>query len=207
MGPIELLEPPSERIVSLAAVKAHLRVDHSEEDELIEAYMVAAEQRLEGLYGITGRAFRPQRYRVSFGRFGPSLCLPFPPTISVDALTYLDNNGDEQSFAQAGNWRVIGIGSPRGAVIVPEDGVSWPSLYATPDPDLVRVEFTAGYQSATSPGDDLVPAQIKHAVKMIVADWYEHRTSSVIGTSAAELPHGVENLIAPLRVARAYLAA
>lgn len=202
---IEVVEPPSQRIVTLAEMKAHLRVDHDEDDELIDAYMLAAEQRLDGPTGITGRAFRSQRLRATYHGFGQSICLPFPPLISVESLTYLDSNGDEQTFAEADQWRVIGIGAPGGGSIVPLYGVSWPSVQSTTDPDLVRVTFTAGYYSAVSPGDDPLPATIKAAVKLMVSDWYEFRPSTVIGTTAAPTPHGVEMLIAPFRVAGAYM--
>lgn len=202
---IEILELPGMRIVTLAQLKQHLRVEFTDDDELIEAYNEAAESRLDGPTGITGRAFRPQRLRLSLPGFCARICLPFPPLISVDRMSYLDSNGDELEFAQAGNWRVIGIGAPGGGMIVREEGVEWPSLQATADPDLVRIDFTAGYYSAVSPEDDRVPAAIKAAIKLMVADWYEFRPSTVIGTSAAPTPHGVENLIAPLRVAGAYV--
>lgn len=203
---IELLEAPDQPIVGLDEMKAHLRVDHTDDDQLIELYTQAATDRLDGINGITGRAFRPQRFRLSSPSFG-CMALPFPPLISVDAISYLDSNGDELSFAQAGNWRVIGVGNPQGGGVVLEYGVEWPSLLATGDPDKVRVTFTAGYYAVSSPENDRVPPVIRHAIKLMVADWYDHRPSSVIGTTAAPTPHGVEMLIAPLRVARAYLAA
>lgn len=203
---IEVIEPPADRIVSLSEMKAHLRVDHTDDDQLIEAYTIAAEQRLDGPGGITGRAFRPQRLRATFCGFGERICLPYPPLIQVDSLTYLDSNGDEQTFAEADQWRVVGAGTEQGGAIIPLYGVTWPSLLATPDPDLVRVTFTAGYYSAMSPENDRVPETIKAAVKLMVADWYEFRPSTVIGTVAAPTPHGVEMLIAPFRVAGAYMA-
>jgi uncharacterized phiE125 gp8 family phage protein len=203
---IETLEPPTDRIVSLAEMKAHLRVDHTDDDSLIDVYTIAAEQRVDGPFGITGRAFRPQRLRASFGSFGAKICLPFPPLISVDSIAYLDTNGVEQTFAETGNWRVIGAGTERGAEIVPLYGVVWPSLLSTSDADLVRVAFTAGYYSAASPENDRVPEIVKACVKLIVGDWYEHRPSSVIGATAAPTPFGAENLIAPFRVPGAYMA-
>lgn len=203
---IEILEAPGDRIVTLDEMKAHLRVDHTDDDALIQAYTMAAEQRIDGPRGICGRAFRPQRLRASFPGFGARISLPFPPLISVDSLTYLDSNGDEQTFAESGQWRVIGANTEQGAEIVPLSGVAWPSLLATSDGDLVRVTFTAGYQSFASPENDVLPEIIKAAVKLIVADWYEFRPSTVIGTVAAPTPHGAEMLVAPFRVAGAYMA-
>lgn len=204
---VEVLEPPAARLVSLDEMKQHLKVDHDDDNALIEAYMTAAEQRIDGPYSITGRALRPQRLRVSMGGFATRICLPFPPLISVERIGYLDSNGNELEFAQAGNWRVIGIGNEQGGEIALEYGVEWPSLLATADPDLVRIDFTAGYQSASSPDDDRIPAPLKHAAKLIVGDWYDFRVSTVIGTTAAETPGGAERLIAPFRVARAYISA
>lgn len=204
---IEVLEPPSVRLVTLAEMKQHLRVDHDDDNALIEAYMTAAERRIDGPSSITGRAVRPQRLRVTMGGFSDRICLPFPPLISVERISYLDSNGDELEFAQSGQWRVIGIGNEQGGEIVPEYGVEWPSLLATADPDLVRIDFTAGYYSARSPDDDVIPAELKHAAKLMVGDWYEFRPSTVIGTTAAQHPLGAEMLIAAFRVPGAYVAA
>lgn len=204
---IEVLQAPTDHIVSLAEMKQHLRVDHTDDDQLIEAYMNAAEARLDGPDSITGRCFRPTLLRAYFHSFGRSICLPCPPVISVTGITYLDSNGDEQTFAEADQWRVIGLGTTGGAEIVPLHGVEWPSLLTTTDSDLVRVDYLAGYVNANSPGDNAVPAAVAHAVKLIVGDWYDFRPSTVIGTTAAPTPHGVENLIAPYRVAGAYVAA
>lgn len=203
---LEVIDPPADRIVSLAEMKQHLRVDHTDDDQVIDAYMLAAEGRIDGPWGITGRAFRPQTYRYSIPNFLSSIPLPFPPLIEVVSLDYLDDQGNPQNFAEAGQWRAIGVGNEQGGAIVPLSGVTWPSVLATSDPDKVRVTFTAGYYRAGSPENDAVPPTIKAAVKLMVGDWYEHRTSSVIGTVAGPTPHGVEMLIAPFKIYGAYFA-
>lgn len=203
---IEVVEKPVDALITLEEAKAHLHVDHTDDDALILAYVQAASERLDGPAGICGRAFRVQRLRLSLPGFCEQIELPYPPLVAVHGVTYLDSNGDEQTFAAAGQWRVIGIGAEQGGRIVPLYGVQWPSLLATADPDLVRIEFSAGYVSASSPDDDAVPKAIKNACKLMVGDWYEFRPSTVIGTTAAQLLHGVEMLIAPYRVAGVYMA-
>lgn len=203
---IEVLEAPTEPIVTLADMKAHLRVDHSEDDALIEAYMSAAEGRVDGPNSITGRCFRVWRLRMTLPGFGVRMPLPFPPLIDVEAVRYLDNNGDEQSFASTDQWRVIGQRHAQGGLISLLEGVEWPSLQATADPDLVRIDFTAGYQNLNSPDNDPIPKEIPHIIKLMVGSWYDHRASDVIGTTGAQLPLGVEMLLAPFRTTGAYMA-
>lgn len=204
---IEVLEAPTEPIVSLAEMKAHLRVDHTDDDTLIEAFTAAAESRVDGPNSITGRCFRVWRLRLFLPGFGVRMRLPFPPLVSVDAIRYLDNSGVEQEFASADHWRVIGERQAQGGMVALEDGAEWPSLLATADPDLVRIDYHAGYVNLNSPEDARpMPPEIAHAVKLIVGDWYDHRSSSVVGTTAAPTPLGAEMILAPFRTSGAYMA-
>jgi uncharacterized phiE125 gp8 family phage protein len=203
---IEVLEAPADPIVSLAEMKAHLRVDHTDDDTLIVAYTAAAENRVDGPTSITGRCFRVWRLRLNLPGFGVRMHLPFPPLVSVDAVRYLDNNGDEQEFAEADHWRVIGERHAQGGLIALLDGAEWPSLLATADPDLVRIDFTAGYVNLNSPDASPLPKEIAQAVKLMVGDWYDHRASSVIAATVAPTPLGAEMLLAPFRTAGAYMA-
>lgn len=203
---IEVLEAPSEPIVSLAEMKAHLRVDDTDNDTLIEAYTAAAESRVDGPNSITGRCFRVWRLRLSLPGFSVRMLLPFPPLIDVQAVRYLDNSGNEQEFAAADHWRVIGARHAQGGMVALLDGAEWPSLLATADPDLVRIDYLAGYINSGSPEDSLpIPKDIPHAIKLMVGDWYDHRSSSVIGTTGGPLPLGAEMILAPYRIAGAYM--
>ena len=41
-----------------------------------------------------------------------------------------------------------------------------------------------------------VPETVRHAIKMLVANYYENRENELIGTISKTLPFGVEQLIA-----------
>jgi uncharacterized phiE125 gp8 family phage protein len=45
-----------------------------------------------------------------------------------------------------------------------------------------------------------VPAPLRHAVRMLVAHWYENRGLVAAGAGIATLPAGVAALVAPYRV-------
>ena len=62
----------------------------------------------------------------------------------------------------------------------------------------IEIDFTAGF-GATA---DSVPAPLKHAMLMLTAHWYEHRDPGEIGSSAAQVPAAVSDLIHPFRTIR-----
>lgn len=83
----ELVTGPTDPVVPLSAIKQHLRVDHDDEDELIEAFTDAATQMLDGPSGILGIALAPQTWRAVFSE-GEDVHLPLGPVISqADPVT------------------------------------------------------------------------------------------------------------------------
>lgn len=77
----ELVEPAQSNVVDLDVVKAHLRVDHDDEDTLIQMYLDAATQQLDGPTGILGLALGPQTWRAVFEPH-EDIVLPIGPIIS-----------------------------------------------------------------------------------------------------------------------------
>jgi uncharacterized phiE125 gp8 family phage protein len=45
-----------------------------------------------------------------------------------------------------------------------------------------------------------VPDALRHAIRMLVAHWYENRGLAAIGGNVAMLPAGVGALVAPYRM-------
>lgn len=59
---MKLITPPASPVVSLADLKAHLRVDHSDEDALIASLEAAAVSYLDGWGGVLGRCILAQTW-------------------------------------------------------------------------------------------------------------------------------------------------
>lgn len=76
MTPV-LITAPTADVVSLVEMKAHLRVDHADEDATITAMTAAAVAHLDGYGGILGRAIMPQTWAQEWTCAGPyRLALP-----------------------------------------------------------------------------------------------------------------------------------
>jgi uncharacterized phiE125 gp8 family phage protein len=60
----------------------------------------------------------------------------------------------------------------------------------------IELDVALGYGATASD----VPDALRHAIRMLVAHWYENRGLAAVGTSVAVLPAGVGALIAPYRM-------
>ena len=153
---------PATLPVSVPEVRQHLRVDTEEEDFTIEGYIRAALMHVERL---TGVAFETQTWRW-YGDEFPSdgeICLGLGPVTAVTTVAYLDAEGADQEL-DPGEYRVDTV-SQVGRVILA--GSAWPSTNAVEN--AVWVEFTAGRA--------VTPADVQHAIKLMVASMYEDRSS------------------------------
>ncbi len=190
-----LVTPPTVLPVTLAEAKAHLRVEHDEDDALIAAMLAAAIERLDGWSGILGRCLIEQVWALPFERFPRSdlIGLPFP-NVSGVVVSYRPSNGAAAiEFSSSFWWLTETV---TGSVIVLAAGASWP---ATADrPDAVTATMTVGYGAA--PAD--VPAPIRSAILLMVGDLYRNRETTGQGASplgSIPMSTTVEALLAPYR--------
>lgn len=170
------LSAPAAEPLTLAEAKAHLRVDFSDDDALITALIVTARQQAEHR---TGRALVTQQWRYGLDQFpDDSLELPKPRLVSVQSVTYLDNDGVRQTLA---NTEYDVITDEMIGRIIPAYGKSWPSCRVWPG--SVQVSVTCGYGAASD-----VPQSIKAWMLLAIATWYENREALTAGQPVAELP-------------------
>lgn len=189
--PLELVTPPAEEPLALAAAKRHLRVDESNtaDDDVIASMIVAAREWAEH-YML--RAIITQTLRLSLDAFpAGAIIVPRPPLQAVDHIEYVDPDGVTQILDPT--YLVDAASEP--ARIFPPHGEAWPATRDTPN--AVRVEYTAGYGDASA-----VPAAVVAAIRLRLGTLYEHRETVVVAGGVAELPRsqGAENLLYPIRV-------
>lgn len=188
LTPVRTVEP-SALPLTLSEVKAHLRVDHSDEDTSIQIYVEAATAYVDGYSGILGRALVTQTWRQDACSWPTDrLRLPLAPVQSITSIQYYDANNVLQTLS-AGNYSLLeDARSPYAAWL---STASLPSVYDRED--AIRVTFVAGYGAASA-----VPAAIRAALLLMVGDLHENRESVVVGQTVNETP-AVKSLLAPFR--------
>lgn len=211
---LERLTEPEIEPVTLAEAKRHIRqfVNITNEDDDVEVLIQVAREWVE-VY--TGRVMIEQSWRLSVRRAlsyagdtvsgftGPGyyygstswlksggVYLRRSPVLEITALYTVDAAGEETLVA-VDQYQLRDQGSkwPR---IVPLAGAAWTG-------SEFRVEYRAGFADRLgSPvtGAEVVPAALKHAMKLIIANYDENRGPVVVGTISAALPLGIDWLLA-----------
>lgn len=170
--------PPTVEPVSLAEAKKHLKVDLTDEDELIAGMITAAREHIEH---ITRRAILTQTWDICLQDWpqGNNITLPYGCLQSVEFVAYRDAGGEKHILAEGVDYIVERNGEKVGRVVLPRGG-SWPGFGLYPS-NPITVRFVCGWASPAA-----VPASIKNAIKSHLADLHERRGDAVIGQSVVE---------------------
>jgi uncharacterized phiE125 gp8 family phage protein len=184
LGALKLATAPAEEPISKAEAKLHLRVDISDDDDLITSYIITARRRAEK---ISGRAFVTQTWDYVLDAFpaGDTLKIPFPPLQSITSIKYYDEDGTEYTVS-SGDYYVDTYGEP-GRVVL-KSSATWPSI-SLREANGVIVRFVAGYGDA-----DDVPEEFKQAIYLLVGHFYENR-EAVTDARLLPTPDGVMALL------------
>jgi uncharacterized phiE125 gp8 family phage protein len=195
---IKLITPPAAAPLTLTETKAHLRVDHNEDDLLIDGLLKASTDYCQQF---TARAFVSQTWELVLDEFPVNeVLIPMPPLQSVTSVKYDDANGFEQTVSVL-EYTVDDVSEP-GWVVPSTSG--WPSSIFQ-GINAVRIRFVAGYDPGTNSPVDLaanVPQAIKAAILLHVGQLYAQREDIVVGTVVNRVPTGgIEHLLRQYRVA------
>ncbi len=194
--PPALVTPPVEMPVSLEQAKAHLRVDHDEDDELIEAVIAAAVGHLDGYGGILGRALMPQEW-CEYASFFPAsrvIEMRLAPVLEIVEVRTRDADGVE-TVLDENSYRLLAPASSRPVLLFGVD-VALPALASAPD--ALSVIYRAGYEDAE--GNPAVPPALISAIKLMVGDLYRYPETVAQGAvSAVPMSTTVDRLVSPYR--------
>lgn len=193
----KLVQPVVEP-VALSELKSHVRVEHEEEDDLLQGLIQAAREYAERR---TERCFVDTRLEMKIDTFpiGAELPLPMPPfcptaTRQAVEVSYLNTTLQPITLTEAepaiasmpGTYLVNRSATP--AYLTPNVNGYWP--VTGPIRAAVTVRWWAGYGASGAS----VPKGIRHAILMLAAHWYLNREAVAPG-SMGSVPYGVDELL------------
>lgn len=169
--------------ISVADFKSRLRVDHTDEDALIQSMLEGAVDMIDGPNGI-GCAMMSQTWQKSMDVFPGTILLPGASVKTVSSIKYIDTAGVQQTLASSG-YRVDILSEP--CRITPAYHASWPGIRSVTG--AVIVEYTLGEATA-----DNVSRALIAATTLIAASHYENREAAG-GRPQNEVPFGVQAIL------------
>lgn len=181
-----LVTPPASEPVSRDEAKLHLRVDHLDEDTLIDTLIASARLYVELRMR---RVLVTQGWRLFLDAWPSSGTteVPLRPLASVDGVVVYDGEGTPVTVPAADYLVDLVSDPPR---IVLRGNRPRPGLAV----NGIEIDLTAGYGG---PAD--VPAPIRAAILQLVAHWYERREPVAFGGQPSSVPETLDGLLDPYR--------
>ncbi len=176
---------PSTTPITTAEAKTHCRVTTSDDDTYIDTLVEAATDHVED---VTGLQLVTATWTWTLDEFPESdtLIAPVNPMATVASVKYLDSDGAQQT-CDSSNYDTDFTSMP-GRIVLAYN-VQWPIIRGN-EIDSVEVIFTAGYGAASA-----VPSHLRHAIKLIVGHWYEHREDATDGFAVKTVPRAATSLM------------
>ena len=180
-----LVAGPAVEPISLEDMHLYLRLDDTQENDLVASLIKAARLTIESAtrLKLVSQLWRLSIAQVSAGR---AIRVPLAPVTSVTAVRAFDAAGVE-TLVDPARYRLRTGHEP--ALVTFEAGF----------PDAsggIEIDLVAGFGS--SAGD--VPEPLRQAMRMLVACWFENRGDGA--HQRALLPEDVALMIAPYRSLR-----
>jgi uncharacterized phiE125 gp8 family phage protein len=185
--PSILLSGPAVEPWSVAEAKNFLRTENDDDDTVIASLIAAARSHVEAM---TRCALIAQTWRFVLDQW-PKDGRIKPGRGPLRTLTAA------RTYDSAGSATTIDAGT---FIVDKASGVIASSEWALPAPGRatagIELDVEIGFGSAATD----VPDVLRHAVRTLVAHWYENRGLIAIGQSVAMMPASVSAMIASYRV-------
>lgn len=188
---LSIVTPATALPVSLDAARRNARIDNTDEDarltELIRAASAYVSKHTDTALITQTLAWRMDRFPIKIRE----LYLPIWPVQSITSISYRDENDVSQSLDLATvSTRLPARGHAR---LARKRWDAWPSTLDTPD--AVEVRFVAGFGAT----HESVPEELKQAILLLVAHWFENREAVLVGSASKEVEFAVQSLVETIR--------
>lgn len=165
-----LVTPPDTLPIIVDEVKQALRIDHNEDDAVIDRLIRSAADHYEGWNGILGIVLVEQTWRQDFDSFHDCMHLPLGPVRDIVSVKYRNREG-QMSTVAASSYTLRTDGGGRSFV-------RFDSSYSRPtdlhESAAVQVEYRAGWPNTDdTPPRSTVPHDLRTAIILRVQLSYD----------------------------------
>ena len=183
-----LQQGPRAEPVSVAALRQDLRLDDARDERLLASLITSARLMIEAQ---TGVRLMSQNWEVLMDDWpGAEIALPHWPVQQITSVSLL--GGGRHPVADNLYETHFTVRPPR---LMRKPGMSWP---APRRPALgIAIALVAGFGARA----DSVPADLREAVRVLAAHWYEHSAWQPAGRGQS-VPGAVQALMQPYRALR-----
>lgn len=214
MAKYKQLTAPTFEPVTLDEAKKHLRLEHTNDDVLIETVIIPgvrdfAERHTGTIIPVrTFTAVYDTIFQTKFNAdmgwwdgvregaisttsYANSLELPLPPLVSIEEVRVI-NRAAESSVFDDTNYYADTYSEPGKLVL--NEAKLWPADMR--EQNAIEIDFTAGY------AQDSIPPMLKVACNQIVSHWYENRELYEVGTILARVPVSAMSILERFKIKR-----
>jgi uncharacterized phiE125 gp8 family phage protein len=180
-----IVNGPAIEPVALADAKKWLKLQTSDDDDVVGALITAARLMVEAQIR---RMLITQTWRLIYDGWPDTrvVKIPLAPFQSLAAMRVYDAN----SATQAVNTSLYYVDAAADAARI---------IFGAPPPEPgrnaagIEIDIVVGYGATAAS----VPEPLRQAIRMLVTDWYENRGDAGADDSANALPSSVRSLVAP----------
>ena len=180
-----LIEP-----ITLSEAREHLRNEGlTADDDYINTLITTARKWVENY---TSRALINQTWVQSWDEVPGNAVFEIArnPLVSITSFQYYDENGDSQSYTTYQTDTQSDV-----AILCPNYNTTFPSVQLG-RLNVINLTFVCGYGLTA----DDVPMDIKHAIKILLAYFYDDNRSGVYMDKTIPVPKIVEYLLTNYRL-------
>lgn len=169
--------------VTLAAAKAHCRIDTGADDDYVTALISAATDYAQG---VQNRQYINATYTLNLNGLPPEIYVPVAPLSSVTTFAYNDSNGAAQTLTENSDF-VVDKKSEPGRIKPHPDSTGWPDTYAG-SYNAVTITLVVGYGASAANIPSPMKERIQQAILIMVSHLYEMREPILTGTIITQVP-------------------
>jgi uncharacterized phiE125 gp8 family phage protein len=186
LHPPQRTAQPTVEPVTLDEAKLHLRVEHTVDDALIQSLISAARQHVEDVCEASFATDQTWQQTVDGSPGAWWIPLARGPVQSLTSVELVDSVGAVVDVLDC----ILDVDTTPARLYSPVAG--WPEPPTTAAPFVrTRVRYVAGLPSP--------PPPVRHAMLLLIGEWYDARAAINIGNIVSPLPYAVEALLAPYR--------